>query len=98
MNRKVYQLVAKIPKGQVMTYGQIAKILKIKSAREVGRILHQNKDPVNIPCHRVVFANGRLSKSYAFGGIEAQRKKLIKEGAEFIKDKVVIKNSTRNFF
>ncbi len=88
IKNKVYALVAKIPKGKVMTYGQIAKILKIKSPRLVGRILHQNKDPKNIPCHRVVFADGSLSKNYAFGGMKKQKEILMKEGIKFKNNKV----------
>ncbi len=86
---EVYKIVSKIPKGKVMTYGQIAKKLKI-SPRLVGSILHANKDPKNIPCHRVVFADGSLSKSYAFGGIAKQKEKLMKEEVKFIKGKVVL--------
>ncbi len=87
--QRVYNIVSKIPKGKVTTYGAIAKKLKI-SPRLVGRILHVNKDPKNIPCHRVVFADGSLSKSYAFGGMKFQRKRLEKERVKFIKNKVVI--------
>lgn len=76
-----------------MTYGQIAKILKINSARLVGQILHQNKKPKKIPCHRVVFGDGALSKSYAFGGIKKQTEKLKKENVTFIENKVNLKYS-----
>ncbi len=86
--QSVYRLVSMIPRGKVMTYGQIAKYLGMESARFVGRILHENKDPDTIPCHRVVFVNGKLSKNYAFGGEKAQRKKLTKEGVMFNKNKV----------
>lgn len=88
LNLKIFNLVSKIPKGKVMTYGQIAKKLGIKSPRLVGRVLHQNIDPKNIPCHRVVFADGSLSYSYAFGGIKEQRENLEKEEVTFIKQKV----------
>lgn len=50
---KIYNLVAKIPKGNVSTYGTLAKIVGI-NPRTVGYILHQNKDPKNIPCHRII--------------------------------------------
>ncbi len=90
--RLVYDLVSKIPKGKVITYGQISKYLKINSPRLIGQILHKNKDPKNIPCHRVVFADGSLSKNYAFGGLKKQREKLEKEGVGFNNDKVVLKN------
>jgi methylated-DNA-protein-cysteine methyltransferase-like protein len=87
----VFKFVAKIPKGKVMTYGQISKKLEINSPRAVGQILHKNVDPKNIPCHRVVFVNGRLSKSYAFGGEKIQKEKLEKEGIKFIGGKVDLK-------
>jgi len=87
----VYRLVAKIPKGKVTTYGQIAKKLKMKSARLVGQILHNNSDPVKTPCHRVVFADGKLSKSYAFGGAKKQKEKLMNEGITFVKNKIDFK-------
>lgn len=85
---KIFQVVSAIPKGKVMTYGQIAKKLSLKSARIVGKVLHENKDPKNIPCHRVVFADGSLSKNYAFGGIKKQKEKLQMEGVIFEKNKV----------
>lgn len=90
--QKIYSLVSQIPKGRVMTYGQIAKELKIKSPRIVGRVLHQNLDSKKVPCHRIVFADGSLSKSYAFGGMNKQKETLENEGVQFIKNKVNLKN------
>jgi methylated-DNA-protein-cysteine methyltransferase related protein len=83
--RRIFQFVRSIPKGKVATYGQIAKSLNLKSSRLVGYALHHNPDPQNIPCHRVVFATGSLSKSYAFGGEIAQKKQLQHEGIIFNK-------------
>ncbi|MBI2051814.1 MGMT family protein [Candidatus Roizmanbacteria bacterium] len=85
---KIYQPVSQIPKGKVVTYGQVSKVLGLRSPRIIGRVLHQNKDPKKVPCHRVVFADGSLSKSYAFGGLEKQREKLQREGVRFIRGKV----------
>jgi len=79
----VYYLVSLIPKGKVLTYGRVAEILSFKSKRLVGRILHQNKNPEKVPCHRVIFANGTLSKNYAFGGLKGQYLRLKNEGVEF---------------
>ncbi len=84
----VYALVAQIPPGYVSTYGQIAKILNLKSARMVGRILHQNLKPKQIPCHRVVNYLGRVAPNFAFGGGSAQSAKLESEGVIFISDRV----------
>ena len=81
MTIKVYEYLKIVPEGKVVTYGQIACYLGNKHlARVVGNILHKNPDPKSIPCHRVVNSKGELSKAYAFGGLEAQRKKLEKEG------------------
>ena len=88
--QKVYDYVKSIPAGRMVTYGQVAEACGIKFPRLVGRILHVNPDPKNIPCHRVVFADGSLAKNYAFGGEAAQRKKLKNEGVKFIKDRVDI--------
>lgn len=85
---KIYNFVSKIPKGKVATYGQVAKECGVKSPRQVGFWLHKNVDPKKIPCHRVVFADGSLSKNYAFGGERGQRKKLLDEGVTFMEKKV----------
>ena len=90
LNDRVYEFVKRIPQGKVATYGQIALHLGNRNfARVVGNILHRNPDPEHIPCHRVVNAQGRLSRSYAFGGIEAQRCLLESEGVVFKNDLVV---------
>jgi methylated-DNA-protein-cysteine methyltransferase-like protein len=87
---KVYEFVMSIPQGKVATYGQIALHLGNRNfARVVGNILHGNPDPEHIPCHRVVNAQGRLSRAYAFGGIEAQRRLLESEGVVFKNTQVV---------
>ena len=90
LNDKVYEFVKNIPRGKVATYGQIALHLGNRNfARAVGNILHSNPDPEHIPCHRVVNAQGQLSRSYAFGGIEAQRRLLVSEGVVFKNEQVV---------
>lgn len=91
IKEKVYKLVARIPKGKVLTYGQVAKKLKLKTPRIVGKYLHENENPRKVPCYRVVFADGSLSKSYVFGGIKKQKEKLKKEGIKFVNDRVNIK-------
>lgn len=79
---KVYTIVSKIPKGYVMTYGQIAKLADV-NPRVVGFALHANKDPKTIPCHRVVNNKGELT-GYAFGGIKKKKEILTLEGVTFI--------------
>src|SRR5579872_7073264 len=82
---RIYEVVKKIPEGKVMTYKQVSMLANVATPRVVGFALHINKDPKNIPCHRVVFSNGTLTPGYAFGGEGEQRKKLEEEGVVFTK-------------
>ncbi len=89
---KVYEIVRKIPKGHVTTYGVIAKELHM-SPRTVGTALHLNPYEGEVPCHRVVNRDGRIAPGFAFGGIGAQRKLLEREGVKF-KDETHVDLST----
>lgn len=81
MKEKAYEFLKTIPKGKVVTYGQIAEYLGNKRlARVVGNILHSNPDGDKYPCYKVVDSKGNLSKSYAFGGIERQKDRLENDG------------------
>lgn len=89
MKEKVYEYLLTIPKGMVVTYKQIAEYLgNIKLARVVGNILHSNPDENKYPCYKVVNSQGKLSKNFAFGGLEGQKKKLLAEGIEVNNDRV----------
>jgi len=79
---RIKDVVKKIPEGNVATYGQIAKIVGSKDARKVGWAMHGNKDS-NVPCHRVVKADGSVAKNFAFGGAEEHRARLEAEGVGF---------------
>jgi O-6-methylguanine DNA methyltransferase len=79
----------RIPYGKVTTYGDIALYLgNVKLARAIGNILHRNVDPDFYPCYKVVNRDGRVAKHYAFGGIDGQKGKLMKEGIAVVDDKV----------
>lgn len=57
---KVFSVVKKIPKGYVLTYGEVARRAgNAKAARAVGAVLRTNFDP-KIPCHRVICLDGSL--------------------------------------
>ncbi len=91
---KVYSLLRKIPKGRVTTYGEIAAKLGTKGFRAVGKIVGQNCDIPNTPCHRVVCADGGIS-GYALG-VE-KKIALLKSENVFVKnDKIV--NFAEKFF
>ncbi len=59
MKELVYALVSLIPIGHVVTYKDLANILRI-SPRIIGKILSENSLPIAIPCHRVIRSDGRL--------------------------------------
>jgi len=82
--QQVYRLVKQVPRGKVVTYGQIAKALGSRDARKVGWALHANKEENQVPCHRVVNRNGRLAPNFAFDGPEEQRRRLLTEGVGFL--------------
>ncbi len=85
MKQKVYDYLKTVPKGRVVTYGQIAKYLgNSKLSRVVGNILHINPDPVNQPCYKVVNCKGELSRNFGDGGIEVQKKRLLNDGIQVI--------------
>lgn len=82
---KIYDVVKQIPRGNVATYGQVAALAGNRRwARVVGYALHVNPDPENIPCHRVVNREGRLSDAFAFGGVNRQKQLLEAEGVTVV--------------
>ncbi len=93
---RVYALSQQIPKGKVMTYGQIAEFLGSPgAARAVGVCMKENPDNNSIPCHRVVASDGKLT-GYAFGGVVAKKKILEEEGVAFIGNRVNLSESQWN--
>lgn len=81
--QKVYDAVRKIPKGQTMTYAQVAATIgNPKASRAVGNAL--NKNPAafyrggKVPCHRVVRSDGSIG-GFAFG-VSKKRQLLQQEG------------------
>lgn len=90
--QRVYDFLAVIPKGKVVTYGQIAVFLgNVHYARTVGNILHENPDGEKYPCYKVVNAQGKLAGNYAFGGLDAQKQRLEEEGIVVKDGKVDLK-------
>jgi methylated-DNA-protein-cysteine methyltransferase-like protein len=84
---RVYELVAQIPEGRVMTYGDIAMLAGHPyAARQVGGLAHFG--PTGLPWQRVVNRHGGLASGY-YGGKEGHRAALVAEGVE-IKDYKVV--------
>lgn len=79
--QKIYDFLASIPRGKVVTYGQIAEHLGNRHlAQAVGNALHRNPDGDKYPCYKVVNSEGKLAQHYAFGGPAAQQQRLEQEG------------------
>lgn len=86
----VFSIVAQIPKGRLMTYGQLAALCNAPwAAWEVGQIAHFGNP--KLPWQRVVNKSGGLAKGYP-GGIDGHKHALEQEGVKVINDKVDIES------
>ncbi|HIH38278.1 MGMT family protein [Candidatus Woesearchaeota archaeon] len=75
---QVYGICRRVPEGKVTTYKAIAGALGIKAYQAVGQALHKNPFAPNVPCHRVVNADGSIG-GFA-GGIKKKMEILRSEG------------------
>lgn len=91
-NQRVWAITSRIPRGQVATYGQIAKALGTNAARAVGTALNRNPYAPEVPCHRVVGCDGRLV-GYAHG-LERKAAMLTEEGVTILSGRVDLKRHT----
>ena len=81
---EVYNIVKEIPEGNVVTYGQLAKLARRpQCSRMVGQAMFNAPRELNLPCHRVVNSQGRLAPNWT-----EQRELLEKEGIAFKKERV----------
>ncbi len=81
---RIYEIVRRIPRGRVATYGQVAELAGLEGhARQVGYALHALPDGIRIPWHRVVNARGEVSPRTSGDSHELQRELLIAEGVKF---------------
>ena len=80
---RIYAVVRRIPPGKVATYGQVAAIAGRCTARTVGYAMAAVPIGTDIPWHRVINHEGRVSKRRGGGGELRQRKMLEAEGVWF---------------
>ena len=79
--KKVWNEIDKIPRGEVVTYSQIAEnIGHPKAARAVANACGANPNPIVVPCHRVIRSDGELGGYSGPGGIKQKQKLLENEG------------------
>lgn len=77
----LFTVLAQVPPGRVVSYGQLAALAGLgRAARWVGRCLSQLPEGSTLPWHRVVAAGGRLSLPAGSPGGDEQRRRLAAEG------------------
>ncbi len=80
--QRVYALVRRVPRGRVVTYGEVARALGMpRGARTVGWAMHACQD-ANVPWHRVVNAQGKISPRPT-ACFQEQHVRLKEEGIRF---------------
>ncbi len=79
--RTVLRAVMRVPRGEVITYGALARVIgRPNAARAVGRALGSNPLPIVIPCHRVLASDGSLGGYSGRGGVRTKAVLLHLEG------------------
>ncbi len=87
-SKRVIKIIQKIPAGKVATYGQIASLAgNNKAARQISRILHSSSGKYDLPWHRVINSQGRISLRSG-DGLEMQKAILESEGIQIINDRI----------
>lgn len=88
----IWQIVSAIPKGKVATYGQVAKLAGYPGhARYVGFTLRNLPKDTDLPWHRVINAQGKLSFPPESDSYKKQKSRLEDEGVVFINGKLCLK-------
>ena len=83
---RVYEVVRRIPRGRVATYGEVASAIGCGSCRAIGQALKRNPDAPRIPCHRVIASNlgiGGFQGQSQGAAITEKRRRLKAEGVRF---------------
>ena len=91
--RRVYMELLNVPAGSTITYGELARRIGCRSAQAVGQALKRNPFAPEVPCHRVIAANGSLGGYFGEREgemIDRKRKLLNKEQENAKQDKTNI--------
>lgn len=85
--QRVYDVVASVQRGRVITYGEVARRAgSPRAARAVGNIMNKNPDTNRVPCHRVICSDGNVG-GYAFG-TKKKGTLLRREGVKIVNGKI----------
>ena len=81
--QKIVETIRAIPEGRVSTYGHVAALAgNRRGARQVARVLHSSSRKENLPWHRVINREGRISLG-PLQGYDEQKRLLLAEGVRF---------------
>lgn len=90
--QRIWQVIGQIPKGKVATYGQIAALAGLPgAARLVGNVLKKLPDGGQLPWHRVINSQGKISLPIDSASYREQKKRLIAEGIDVQNSRIALK-------
>jgi len=88
----IYQVIRSIPPGKVCTYGQVAEMAGLaRAARLVGHTLRKLPKGTQLPWHRVINSQGKLSLPEDSPSYREQRKRLQEEDVSFVGNRIRLK-------
>lgn len=87
--KDVWKIVSEIPPGHVLTYGEVARLSGLPTAaRRVSQALRRAPRGLNLPWHRVINSQGKISFPEDSSGWKRQKDRLEGEGVVFLKGKI----------
>jgi methylated-DNA-protein-cysteine methyltransferase-like protein len=87
--KAVWQVVAGIPRGHVLTYGEVARLAGMsRAARRVSMAMRRAPRGMKLPWHRVINAQGKISFPTDSSGYQRQKELLEQEGVVFMNGKI----------
>jgi len=87
--KSVWQVVQGIPRGHVLTYGEVARLAGMsRAARRVSQALRRAPRGMDLPWHRVINSQGKISFPEDSAGFKQQKDLLEEEGVVFLKGKI----------
>ena len=88
--RRVYLELLNVPAGTTITYGELARRIGCRSAQAAGQALKRNPFAPDVPCHRVVAANGTIGGYFGqcSGEMVERKRKLIEEEKKSAKNRI----------
>jgi len=89
-HRRIHDVVRRIPRGRVATYGQIAELARLpRQPRLVGYVMNALPPDTDVPWHRVINSKGEVSaRGDGLGGDQIQAQLLAREGVRFVDGKI----------